>query len=41
MSKIQFIELMKTVMIHKPKDNYDLTNGLLQLFREIDLNDDK
>ena len=41
MSVQQFIEVMKTVVTHRTKDNYDLTNGLLQLFREIDINDDK
>ena len=42
LDRVDFINLMCKVVKHElPIDQYDLVSGLLQLFKEVDINDDK
>jgi Ca2+-binding EF-hand superfamily protein len=38
---VQFIELMRKVIDHRPEDTYNLIHGLRKLFFEIDINGDE
>ena len=38
---INFIFLMKSAINHSSKDKYDLVNGLIKLFQDIDINGDE
>ena len=35
-----FIWLMKSAISHAPEDKYELVNGLIKLFQDIDINGD-